>query len=198
MFRRIQRPVFLSTLVAVWAMGVATGFVALWLHAYTPTVVAAPLGSSPPARVATDGQTGLVRVFAHPFCPCFNDTLEALTAVQARVGSRVRIEVVFVWADPSSHEIDASTSIRTASKLPGATVHYDTTGSLAAAYQAVSSGHLVFHDAAGVLRFQGGITTARGHAGSTVAREQLIDLIETPHAGPLVTTPIFGCPLIAQ
>ena len=51
------------------------------------------------------------------------------------------------------------------------------------------------YDAGGQLRFSGGITPARGHAGDNAGRSAIVALVESASSAP-VETPVFGCSLL--
>jgi hypothetical protein len=54
---------------------------------------------------------------------------------------------------------------------------------------------VILYDAAGRLRFSGGITAARGHAGDNLGRSAIVELLEGD--SPTATaTPVFGCSLL--
>jgi hypothetical protein len=55
---------------------------------------------------------------------------------------------------------------------------------------------LLWRYAAGVLRYSGGITGARGHAGDNAGLRALTTALERPSPG--VAGPVFGCPLEAE
>jgi hypothetical protein len=81
-----------------------------------------------------------------------------------------------------------------ASDLPGTVVISDLGGREADLFRAAISGETVVYDAAGDLRFHGGITGARGHAGDN-AGCSAVESYANMGAAPLAQTPVFGCPL---
>ena len=72
----------------------------------------------------------------------------------------------------------------------------DDGGAEARAFGVETSGQTLLYDAAGKLRFNGGITGSRGHAGDNAGRKALVALIgET--APDRNGASVFGCPLFA-
>jgi hypothetical protein len=75
------------------------------------------------------------------------------------------------------------------------TVLDDVDGTEARRFGALTSGQVVVYDADGRLRFSGGITPARGHAGDNAGRSAIIALLEGASSAS-VETPVFGCSLL--
>ncbi len=86
---------------------------------------------------------------------------------------------------------------RLATALPGGRVLRDDEGVVAGRFGAVTSGQVVFYDGSGLLRFSGGITSARGHAGENPGRTALVSLLN--ETGPATDrTNVFGCSLFPE
>jgi hypothetical protein len=83
---------------------------------------------------------------------------------------------------------------RSAASIPGVQVWADPDGAEARRFHAATSGLALLYDGDGRLRFCGGITRARGHAGDNPGREALRALLLEGGPGP-TQTPVFGCPL---
>ena len=81
-----------------------------------------------------------------------------------------------------------------ASDLPGTAVISDLGGREVDLFRAAISGETVVYDAAGDLRFHGGITGARGHAGDNAGCSAVESYANTG-AAPLAQTSVFGCPI---
>lgn len=178
-------------LIAGWLAAVGAGFGWLYRHAATPGAAAPAPDAEPPSA---GGPVFILRVYAHPHCPCTRATLAELARLLARPGGELTAEVVFVRpADAPADWADAPLA-RQAAAIPGVTVRWDVGGHEAARAGARTSGHAVLYDPAGRPRFAGGLTRARGHegdsAGATAVRTVLAGReVEAPQA------PVFGCPL---
>jgi hypothetical protein len=70
----------------------------------------------------------------------------------------------------------------------------DEGGREARRFGASVSGQTVVYDQGGRLRFAGGITGARGHAGDNAGRRQVMRQLASS-AGAGGATPVFGCEL---
>jgi hypothetical protein len=81
--------------------------------------------------------------------------------------------------------------------IPGATVCGDADGMEAHLFRAESSGQTLFYDSEGVLMFQGGITSARGHSGDNAGRDAIVAFAGRELSNP-VKTPVFGCGLFER
>jgi len=178
----------------VWVAGVAVGFAALERYA----VEAGPARGTEARAVAflrAQQQPGraLLAMAVHPRCPCTDASLAELGDLLAR--SRGACDALIVEYLPSSPPPDwpAPGDHR---ELGGvrARVQPDRNGDLALAMGALTSGHVVFLDASGTLRFEGGITLARGHRGRAPAHEAILDALQGS-AAAVPPAPVFGCAL---
>jgi hypothetical protein len=78
--------------------------------------------------------------------------------------------------------------------MPGVQAGCDEDGVLAKQFGASTSGHVLLYHADGRLLFSGGITNARGHAGSSAGLEAILSLLNRGTAEQ-ADAPVFGCPL---
>src|SRR5262249_40133935 len=81
-------------------------------------------------------------------------------------------------------------------KLGGVAVKIvlDEGGKVAAELGAETSGHVVFMDAQGAIRFHGGLTVARGHRGQSPMQDAILKIMEGESSTQL-SAPVFGCSL---
>ena len=162
----------LAALAAFWVLGLAGGGYAAYAYMTTPGELAgAPARWPEHSTLPRVGTT--VVMFVSLDCPCSRASLVELAKVHAAARTLVVAEHVpddprFTWvADPDGVE--------------------------AARFGAQTSGFTVVYDAAGALRFAGGITGARGHEGDNVGRARLEQAIAGRIAG--ATHAVFGCGL---
>jgi hypothetical protein len=73
----------------------------------------------------------------------------------------------------------------------------DIGGRVARRFGAATSGQGLLYDRAGRLRFQGGLTSARGHAGDNAGSAAIVALAQG-RVPDTVETPVYGCPLFAS
>ena len=83
-----------------------------------------------------------------------------------------------------------------AAAIPGVRVLADGDGAAAAVFGAATSGHVLFYDAAGALRFSGGITAARGHQGPSAGGEAILTAMRGGEPGRERAL-TFGCSLLS-
>jgi hypothetical protein len=192
-----RRSLVLALAAALWIVGIGAGIRQVYLFETTAGAVGStPLtwpGSSGVAR--SPGQSTVVMLM-HPQCSCSSASLSELREIMARVRAPTVAWVLFV----QSAATPESSTWREATRIPGVRVAVDLEGVEAARFGALTSGHTVVYDAAGRLRFAGGITGARGHGGESVARRQVLAALEdapaekSPHWETLRHW-VFGCPL---
>jgi len=178
--------------VLAWALAVGAGF--QWLAQYKTTEGAQqeaprlwPAGSSlGPSR----GGSTLV-LFLHPKCICSRATLGELAVILN--GAR-NLSALVVFSPVDGAPLESEESWNTARAIPGTTLVVDRDGAEAKRFGAYTSGQVVFYDAAGRLRFAGGITGSRGHVGDNMGRRAVQELLAgkpTRWHGHAV----FGCAL---
>ncbi len=182
----------LSALSVLWLIAATFGMVRLLDYGSTP---AAP--SSPPERWPSHtalkrhpGRATLV-MLAHPRCPCTRSTLGELAVIAAQTRGLLDIHVVFLWTEALDYRSGLWDQAR---MIPAADVISDAGGAEIRAFGALASGHVLVYDVHGRLAFSGGITSSRGHAGSSTGREAVIALAQSGRA-QIASTPVFGCAL---
>ncbi len=142
------------------------------------------------------GRATLV-LFVHPQCPCSKSTIEELAHIVAHSLERVNGYVFFYSPEEKPSDWARTGLWQSASMIPGVRAMEDPDGREARRFHAATSGQTLLYDAAGHLRFSGGITAARGHSGDNDGRDTIISLVLTGWAA-LKTTPVFGCSLLGE
>jgi hypothetical protein len=164
------------------------------LHAHAAAAgpaAAAPAQWPADAGLARDRDRPTLLLFVHPGCPCTAATLEELNRLLARCAGRARVEVLF-RTDPALGPEAARTGLwAQAAALPGVTVTEDPLGALAQRFGARTSGQACLYDRDGTLRYSGGLTPSRGHAGDNGGRAALQALLLGDEAP--ARAPVFGC-----
>lgn len=135
-----------------------------------------------------------VVLFAHPQCPCTRATLRELERVVARCGELASVQVLLCLPDGAPSDFDQSELRQQAEAIPGVRVSSDAASAEARHFGAQTSGEVLAFGPDGRLRFQGGITGARGHEGDNAGRDALIAALREDSAA-LRTSPVFGCSL---
>jgi hypothetical protein len=133
-------------------------------------------------------------LFLHPNCGCSQASVGELSSLMNVCRGRVNAYVLFLKPVGLSTNWVQSDLGREVAAIPGLSASSDYNGREARLFGAETSGEVVLYGADGRLRFQGGVTLARGHVGDNPGRAALQALI--CHEPSLVTqTPVFGCPL---
>ena len=189
-----RRPL-IAGLIAGWLVAVAAGVGLLQRYRFTPSPThehhAPARWPSASALAVTEGRPTLV-MFAHPQCTCSRASVGELEEVMARVGTAVTAHVVFYRPTPVPPGWEDSDLVRRAEAIRGVRVRWDDEGREAARFEASVSGQTLLYDREGNLRFAGGITGARGHAGDNAGRRQVLAFFSSGRAGDR-ETPVFGC-----
>jgi hypothetical protein len=186
----------LVTFLGVWGLGLAVGAQALWRYSATP----GRSGQAPehwPTTVPVEfhpGRSTLV-MLAHPRCPCTRASLAELARLTARGDADVW--VLFLRPAGAQAGWEKTDLWDTAAAIPGVHVLADADGTAARAFGAETSGHVLFYDATGALRFSGGITAARGHEGPSAGGDAILAALRG-NSPAQDHTPTFGCPLVEE
>jgi hypothetical protein len=181
---------------ALWAMAVASGMTMLWAYSEAPGAAAAPPAVWPrDSRIRPSAERATLIMLAHSHCPCTRASIEELDRLMAQAGDRLAVDVLFVMPPDAGRGWEATDLRRSAAAIPGVTVLDDVDGIEARRFGALTSGQVLVYDAAGRLRFSGGITAGRGHAGDNAGRSAIVALLDGASSAA-VETPVFGCSLV--
>jgi hypothetical protein len=187
-----KRPLILA-IFGIWMLAVLAGLGWLTLYGREVGSQHAPHadGIAWLQTMRTSGRP-LVAMAVHPRCPCSSASLSELGDLLAR--SRGACDAVLLeyappaplrWSDPPAFR-----------ELGGIRVPVvaDPEGHLADRLGAHSSGHAVFLDDEGVVRFHGGLTLSRGHRGKAPGQDAILAVLA---GGDSATdqAPVYGCRL---
>ena len=180
----------------VWIGGVLLGMSQLWSYESTPTHAAPAVVQWPTSGSLRPSSHVTLVMAAHPCCPCTRASVSELARIMAR--SRNAVAAYVLCYTPKIlpkewHETDLYTRL---AAIPGVTVVRDEDGREAARFHATVSGQTLLFDAAGHLRYSGGITSARGVEGDSVGQRAVLALI---HGEQIQRSryPAFGCSLFS-
>ncbi len=183
--------------VGAWIVCIAVSFGTLQRYAATAGEAHAPADDAE-ALIARHRQPdrGLIVMVVHPECPCTEASLAELGDLLARSRGRCTALILHYqpaqipadWSDPPDYlELGG---VRVA-------VVADRAGEQALALGALTSGHAVFADSTGVIRFRGGLTLARGHRGRSPAQDAILAQL-AGGAASMSVAPIYGCALLPE
>ncbi len=179
-----------------WLLVVAAGMTMLWGYSTAPGIPGAPPHEWPrESRIRPSPDLATLILMAHPRCPCTRASIGELDRLMARVEGRLAAYVLFVTPMDAPAGWERTDLWRSAAAIPGVVVVRDADGAEARRFNSPTSGQVIVYDAAGKLRFSGGITPARGHAGDNLGLSEIVALVEgeSPTA---IATPVFGCSLL--
>jgi hypothetical protein len=195
MLQRALDAALVRATAALWLGAVASGIALLAAYASRPGVAArAPAGWPAASAIARQHGVPTVLVFAHPECPCTRATLGELDRTLARVDGGVDVHVLFATPLGTADAWRDADLARMAAAIPGVRIHGDAGGREAARFGVATSGQVLLYDARDRLRFAGGVTGARGHAGDNAGHDRLLDRL-TAARGDAAAAPVFGCAL---
>src|SRR5262249_29389521 len=129
-------------------------------------------------------------------CPCSRASLEELDRLLADTAELVVPHVVVLKPPDVPEDWNRTDLWDQAAAIPTVDVTADVDGFESSVFHASTSGQVVLYDAEGRLRFSGGITASRGHAGDNDGRATIAALLTGPGGRRLPrATPVYGCAL---
>lgn len=184
-----------GTIGVAWLIIVAGGMRAMLNYENTPGAAGDPPRAWPAqSRIPRSPGLPTIVVMGHPKCPCTRATIGELALLMTRLHNQATAVVVLVRPRGTPDGWDDTDLRRSAAEIPGVTVMSDLDEVEADRFQAQVSGQTMLYDAAGKLRFSGGITASRGHSGENVGRSSVVSLVVNGTAEQ-TRTPVFGCAL---
>jgi hypothetical protein len=179
----------------LWVAAVLVGMRALARYAADPGEAAeAPPTWPATSRIERTTNRPTLLVFAHPRCPCSRATVGELAQIMRNMPGGPTVYVLFVKPGGVEGSWERTDLWESASRIPGVRVLVDGDGREAELFGAKTSGHTVVYGASGRLRFAGGITGLRGHAGDNAGRRRVIAALRDDGAQDERNV-VFGCPL---
>ncbi len=176
----------------IWAATVAAAYQAIRRFESTPGSAAiAPV--SWPARSAvprTRGEWTLV-MLVHPHCSCSRASVKELEAVLEKAPRSVQPYVLVFRPREFPAGWERTDVYTSATRVRRARVIVDRDGREARLFGGFTSGQTFLYDGDGKLRFEGGITSLRGHEGLNSGRTGIIRIANTQSGTG--THPVFGC-----
>jgi hypothetical protein len=193
-----KRSWWLCAFAACWLLCALGGLWVIWSYDNTPGVAAdSPRRWPRDTRLVLASDRPTLVFLAHPQCSCTRASLGELAEALARASQRPKTYVVFLKPSAFADGWEKTGLWETASALPDTSVVRDDDGREATRFGAATSGQTMLYDASGALRFSGGITGARAHAGDNDGRKALVALLNEVKPARSRTT-VFGCSLFGR
>lgn len=190
-----MRRSWLPLLVAAWGTVVAAGFVLVWSYkTEAGRTAAAPSRWPAVAPFARDADRSTLVLSVHPRCVCTRATVTELAKLMSRAGGALAATVLFVRPDATEDGWERGDLWDRVAAIPGARPIVDAGGAVSALFGATTSGQAFLFDAAGRLRYSGGLTFARGHEGPSAGTERILAVVRGGRPD-VPAGPAYGCPL---
>lgn len=183
-----RRLLSLTAVSLLWVTGIAWGFRAAWIHDTTAGVAAAHAVSN------SKTEWPQLLVFIHPDCPCSRATLAELMRIKSDTGAKLQLTIYFVEPDGWVQDPATADLWDLAAAIPDAKIVTDSRAKFARMYDAHTSGQVLLFDAQGAVRFSGGVTIARGHAGDNAGSQIIITFVISGQISA-ASSPVYGCSL---
>jgi hypothetical protein len=135
-------------------------------------------------------------MLVHPHCSCSRASVKELEAVLEKAPRHVQPHVLVYRPHEYAPGWERTDVYASAKRLRRATVLVDEDGREAKLFGGFTSGQTFLYDPDGKLRFEGGITSLRGHEGLNSGRVGIIRIAQT-QAGS-ATHPVFGCAITTE
>ena len=192
--RSLRSWAILLPVLLLSATGAALGFWKATAYDLTPGLPASPTTQWPTtADLPRNPNTATLVVTVHPSCPCSRATLQELSVLMTHHRDRLTAYVLF--ERPAGFITPwEQTSLWNNALITGVTRVPDESHLGVQTFGARTSGQVLLYDAAGHLRFSGGITSSRGHMGDNLGLRAIMAFLESG-AIPVPETPVYGCAL---
>jgi hypothetical protein len=192
---RSRRTIITAVLIVsalIWAGTVTAAFQAIREFESTPGTAANAHASWPrrSAVARANGEWTLV-MLVHPHCSCSRASIKELEAILEKAPRSVRANVLVYRPSDFPSGWERTDVFAAATRLHRARVMVDVDGREARLFGGFTSGQTFLYDGAGHLRFEGGITSLRGHAGLNSGRAGVLRIANTQTGSG--NHPVFGC-----
>jgi hypothetical protein len=185
-----------SVFILLWLSAAVWGIVYLARYETTPgdSGVSYPRVFPPESRIERDADRPTLIFFAHPKCPCTRASLRELERLMTDVDGKLSVVVVFIKPKDETEDWTKTDLRANAEAIPNVRVLIDEDERETEIFNAQTSSLTLLYDRGGNLRFDGGITAARGHEGDNAGRRAIFEIV-TKETDKTAESLVFGCPL---
>jgi len=181
----------------LWAGTVGAMYRAVRRFETTPGHAATAHDSWPQAsRLDRPAGAWTLVTLIHPHCSCSRATIEELQAIMEKAPPSVRSFVLVYRPSDFPAGWEKTEVVAAAHRLPRSQVLLDVDAREARLFGGFTSGQTFLYDGNGHLRFSGGVTALRGHAGLNRGAGAIVRIAKSG-AGRAIH-PVFGCAIISQ
>lgn len=189
-----RRALMLSLAAAalVWVGTIAAAFEAIRRFESTPGLPASAPRAWPAASIVprTPGTWSLV-MLVHPHCSCSRASVQELGEIVEKSPRDVSTTVLVYRPREMAAGWERTNVYDAATRVRRARVLLDADGAQARLFGGFTSGQAFLYDGDGRLRFAGGVTSLRGHAGLNSGRADVIRIASRRDGTG--SHPVFGC-----
>lgn len=146
------------------------------------------------SRLKRDPNRATLIFFAHPKCPCTRASLAELSRLTTDLNGKLTTYIVFIKPKGETDDWTDTSSRAAAEAIPDVQVVIDEDDIETDIFHAQTSGLTLLYDRDGSLRFNGGITAARGHEGDNAGRDTIFQIVASADKRNGESF-VFGCPL---
>jgi hypothetical protein len=194
----MKRVLVTGSLIAaglVWAATVGAMYHAVRQFETTPGRGAANRSSWPASsRIVRAPDRWTLVMLIHPHCSCTRASLQELERIIEMSGTSLQTYVLVYRPADFQAGWEKTETFEAAKRLQRAHVIVDADGREARLFGGFTSGQTFLYDREGALRFAGGVTSLRGHAGVNRGSMDVVDIV---HAKARPSThPVFGCAIV--
>jgi len=195
MKRRALITASLAVAGLIWAATVGAMYRAVRTFETTPGRGAAARTMWPVrSRIVPDRNRWTLVMLIHPHCSCTRASLQELERIIEMSGPSLQTYVLVYRPADFNSGWEKTETFEAAQHLQRAHVIVDTDGREARLFGGFTSGQTFLYDREGTLRFSGGVTSLRGHAGVNRGSMDVVDIV---HARARQGThPVFGCAIV--
>jgi hypothetical protein len=191
----LRRALVTSALVMAALLWTAT--IGAMVHAIrrfesTPGRGADALDSWPAAsRIPRAAGEWRLVMLIHPHCSCSRASMSELERIIEKSPRSLRTYIVVYRPSDFAQGWEKTDVFMAASRLPRTRIVLDQDGHEARLFHGFTSGQTYLYDGDGKLRFSGGITLLRGHAGFNSGSAEVMHIVRSNTGSG--THPVFGC-----
>ena len=195
MKRRVLITASLVVAGLIWAATVGAMYQAVRRFETTPGRGAAVRTMWPVrSRIVPDRNRWTLVMLIHPHCSCTRASLQELERIIEMSGPSLQTYVLVYRPSDFKAGWEKTETFEAAKHLQRARVIVDPDGREARLFGGFTSGQTFLYDGDGALRFSGGVTSLRGHAGVNRGSMDVVDIV---HAKARQGThPVFGCAIV--
>lgn len=185
----------LGVVIGLWFGLVVACFAALWTYANRPGELGYPVRNASTTALHLDQSRHTLVVFVHPRCPCTVATVEQIARLQRKCRGLFTTRIVAYRPSYAEAEWSEGAVLRGASRLVDCEIIDDPDAAEALEIGAQVSGTAALYAPDGTLRFWGGLTPQRGHAGDSLGLDAVAAILRGERLDSY-RAPTFGCSLV--